>query len=99
MSARATVGLTPWERKTYGFIYEYTKRHGYQPSYDQVAAEFGWKGRSSVGNVVRSLRKKGFVEAAADRHGRRSVRFILNPTGEKFSGFADAPEGANDGPE
>lgn len=81
--------LTDRQMAVFRFIYEHARDKGYQPSFRQIAAEFGFASYSnSMTCHLVALAKKGFV--TGDLHGKsRSIKFLRRPDGKPFTGFAD----------
>jgi SOS-response transcriptional repressor LexA len=80
-------GLTERQHAVFTFLYDHTRDRGYQPSYERVAAEFGFAGRSGTGFHLRALARAGWVELGDGSY--RAIRVLRTPSGAPFRGFAD----------
>lgn len=88
-------GLTEKQADVYLFIYGTTRDKGYQPTYREMMAEFGWSALNSVHGNIASLEKKGFLLGSGDH--KRRIRFLRNPDGSKFVGFTQRTRKAKGG--
>jgi repressor LexA len=94
MMAKATMievqPLSPRQHQIYEWIFEFTKDHGYQPSYRQVMAEFGIRSPNAITNLLKVLDRKGWVCCSRQPgDSNHSIRFIVTPSGEPFRGFVE----------
>lgn len=71
--------LTPAQTEILHYIKERCAQTGAPPSYREIQARFGYKSVNSVQTHIEALRKKGLLEAQADR---RQARGLL-PIGHK----------------
>src|SRR5215213_3478956 len=88
--------LTPRQHKFYTWVFRFTCQRGYQPSYAQIMARFGFKTASAVGLLLRRIARGGWV--AVRSKDARALRFRVCPDGRPFAGFAAIPKPAPWGP-
>jgi SOS-response transcriptional repressor LexA len=76
--------MTPREGKALTFITDYIRAHrGVSPTFDEIGAALGIKGRGAVHALVGSLESQGFISRAANK--ARSLQ-LLN----RLAGFTIA---------
>ena len=70
---------TAKQLKILSFIEQYRRKNGMAPSFQEMAAHFGYASLNSVQNHVRLLRKKGLLSSvmAAAGHKKRSLVSLL----------------------
>ena len=61
------IPLTRRQTEVLDYICSSSRENGYQPSYTEIAAHFGWKSNHSVTCHVASLKKKGAIEVIGPR--------------------------------
>lgn len=61
----ATAELTLRELRVLRFIAAVIDEYGYQPSFREIAQEFGWSSVNAVASVMRNMQKKGVVRMQA----------------------------------
>lgn len=80
--------LTPRQMDVYAWIYRRTRECGYQPSYREIAARFGWRSHTNgVRSFLIALQRKGYLRVTPARG--RALEFLVRPDGRPFRGFAD----------
>ncbi len=57
--------LTPKQKQVIDFIREFTHRHGYAPSNQEIANHFSFKSRGTVSAYVRRLKEQGHLTTQA----------------------------------
>lgn len=62
MSRRVNRSLTVKQKKILDFITSFSKKHGYSPSLEEIAAKFRLKAISTVHHHIEALRKKGYLK-------------------------------------
>lgn len=55
------MNMSKSERWCYEFIKKFMLENQYAPSVDEIAAGLGYKSKSTVANLLSSLRKKGMI--------------------------------------
>jgi len=60
--------ITPSEKKTLDFIYEYIQQNKHAPSYSSIAIGIGIKSKGVAHRYVQSLINKGYLEHEPGRH-------------------------------
>jgi repressor LexA len=78
MSTHLTA-LTAKQSRFLEFIEDYCHKHGFSPSFAEIAAHFGFKSLKAVTDYVAILRREGFLRVLADRKQRNLVS--TRPTG------------------
>ena len=68
--------LTPKQKKLLDFIRSFTKRAGYAPSQQEIAAAFGFRSLGTVQNYLVRLERQGLL--VKDWNARRGMR-VLRP--------------------
>jgi SOS-response transcriptional repressor LexA len=82
--------LTPRQREIYEWIFEFTKDHGYQPTFRQVMSEFGIRSPNGILSFLKVMAKKGWVDRSRDPGDtNHSIRFLVTPRGRSFQGFVE----------
>lgn len=61
------MGLTRRQSDTLAFIREHLGRHGFAPTYDEIAAGLGMRGKGHVAEMVRALVERGYVVKLRNR--------------------------------
>jgi len=78
---------TPKEMKVYEYIVDYTQKHGFAPTYEEIREEFDYKAISSVQQFVQQLVKKGLLKAQVGSNKKRT----LTPTNYEESEMVSIP--------
>jgi SOS-response transcriptional repressor LexA len=78
-------GVTAKQLRVYEHIFMHTMEHGYQPSFQEVAAHFGWGNRNATQCHVEALRHWGYVGSSTNES--RALRLLKKPDGSEFTGF------------
>jgi len=65
------IGLTPRQRDLLAFIEGFIARNGYGPSYDEMRAGIGIKGKGRIFELLTALEERGRI-----RRARASARAI-----------------------
>lgn len=63
--------LTPRQRTTYEFIVGFLSRHGFAPSYEEIARHLGIRSLNAVAKLVTQLRRRGALAPAPPNSKRR----------------------------
>jgi len=63
--------LTANQKKVLEFIEKYQAKHGFPPTYETIAKQFGYSTKSSVQHYVEALTKKGYL--TKERHLSHSL--------------------------
>lgn len=58
--------LTERQKEVYEFYVEHTMEHGFQPTYREVMAHFGFGSMNSVNQYIRAIQNKGWWKCHAD---------------------------------
>ena len=64
--------LTPRQRAAYDFIEDFTRRHGYAPSFEELRRHLRVASLNAVAKLVAQLRRRGHL-AAAPPNSKRSL--------------------------
>ncbi|MBI5015072.1 MAG: transcriptional repressor LexA [Deltaproteobacteria bacterium] len=67
-----TPSITPKQKRVLDFVETYSRAHGYAPSQQEIAAEFGFRSLGTVQNYLVRLEASGLL--LRSRHGRRSLK-------------------------
>ena len=54
--------LTHIEQEAYNFIVQYFAKYGFSPSYQEIADGIYYSNQSSVYDVLRRLKRKGYID-------------------------------------
>ena len=71
------MNLTKRQREIYDYIQSFLEQHGYAPSLEEIAAEFGLSSVATVHEHIRNLEAKGIIK----RDAHRSRALELTPPG------------------
>jgi SOS-response transcriptional repressor LexA len=85
-------GVTAKQLRVYEHIFVHTMEHGYQPSFQEVAAHFGWGNRTATQCHVKALRHWGYIGSTTNES--RALRLLRTPSGEPFEGFVVRGKGS-----
>lgn len=66
--------LTDTERKTFQFINQFIKTHGYAPKFPEIAKGIGIKSTGVVHRYIKALIDKGLIDYTPHRH--RGIRLL-----------------------
>ena len=78
--------MTPRQLQLLSFVDNYTKRHGYSPSYQEMATGIGVKSKSHVNRLLSALKARGRVSWRRDEY--RSVEVLPGPTADNLRQLA-----------
>jgi repressor LexA len=59
--------ITPRQRDLLNFVTKYTKRHGFCPTYREMAEGIGLNSASGVHRMIVGLQERGFIERLPNR--------------------------------
>lgn len=79
--------MTPKQKKVYDFITAYTRRNGYAPSQQEIAAGCGFESLGTVQHYLKLLERDGFLSRRWN--GRRSI--ALNQPLEAVASGVELP--------
>ena len=68
------MGLTAPQGEALNFIASFVRRHGWSPSYSEIAAGLGLRGRGAVHALVHHLQDRGAIRIAPGR--ARSITIV-----------------------
>jgi len=91
MEARATMALTRRQKQVYDFISEFVDKHGYSPSYEEIAEGLGLSSLATVHKHIGNLEQKQLLRR--DYNRSRSID-LLKPRGRLKQAFAVAAAAA-----
>lgn len=66
--------LTKRQREILDFVTDFSQKHGYAPSYREIAEKFGLASTATIHAHLRNLKEKGFIKVA--RNEARSIEVI-----------------------
>lgn len=66
--------LSKTQRAVLNYLVEYIDRHGYSPTYDEIARRFGYRSLSTAYGHVRSLSDKGVIRMTNQQ--QRSIEIL-----------------------
>lgn len=66
--------LTDTERKTFQFINQFIKQHGFSPKFPEIAKGIGIKSTGVVHRYIKALTDKGLIDYTPHRH--RGIRLL-----------------------
>jgi repressor LexA len=89
--ARATMALTRRQKQVYDFISEFVDKHGYSPSYEEIAEGLGLSSLATVHKHIGNLEEKRLLRR--DYNRSRSID-LLKPRGRLKQAFAVAAAAA-----
>jgi repressor LexA len=72
--------LTPRQRAAFDFITDFSERHGFAPSYEEIRGHLGVASLNSVAKLIAQLRRRGALAPAP-------------PNAKRWLAAADAPTG------
>jgi SOS-response transcriptional repressor LexA len=81
--------LTNRQRQILVFFHRYLLKHGYQPSYEEIAKHCGFNNRSAAYGHMDSLTRKGWFESKEKQS--RCLKILLQPDGTPFKGLRFVP--------
>src|SRR5208337_987006 len=90
-AARATMALTRRQKQVYDFISEFVDKHGYSPSYEEIAEGLGLSSLATVHKHIGNLEQKQLLRR--DYNRSRSID-LLKPRGRLKQAFAVAAAAA-----
>lgn len=82
--------LTGRQMAVFQFVFDFTKKNGYQPTVTEVANKFGINTSAVTTGYYAAFRKKGWIGGATGQgKGRalRAMKFLRRPDGSPFKGF------------
>lgn len=80
---------TDRQLEIYAWIYDETRRQGYQPSTREMARNFGINFASGMACHLDALQETGYLGTSGEGWREvRALRFLLRPDGLPFRGFA-----------
>ena len=79
--------LTARQAEVFRYLYEFTRDHGYQPSFRELCLEFHYASPNVVACFFNIMARKGWLVRGQTQS--RAVRFLRRPDGLPFTGFAD----------
>jgi SOS-response transcriptional repressor LexA len=86
-------GLTARQKEIFTWIFETTLTNGYQPSYAEMVAHFGYATTNSIAVHIIALIRKGYLAIPPGMGHRgggrnpRGLRFLRLPDGAPFRGL------------
>ena len=72
--------LTPRQRAAYDFISDFSERHGFAPSYEEIRSHLGVASLNSVAKLIAQLRRRGAL-APAPPNAKRWLATAADPSG------------------
>lgn len=54
-------GLTPKQQEIFNFLCRHIREHGFPPSYEEIAEQFGFASPNAVTGHLKALERKGFI--------------------------------------
>lgn len=66
--------LTKRQRQILDYLTEFSKKHGYAPSYREIGQHFGLSSTATIAGHIKSLQEKGFLKT--DFNQARSIELI-----------------------
>lgn len=69
--------LTPRQHDALTFLAEYTREHGYAPSFDEMAVALGLASKSGISRLLIGLEERGFIRRLSGR--ARAIEIIRLP--------------------
>jgi len=57
----SAMGLTPRQHECLLFINEFSQKHGFSPSFDEIREALGLASKSGVHRLVHGLKQRGFI--------------------------------------
>lgn len=70
-----TGGLTARQREAFAFIAKHiAENEGVPPSYDEIAAGLGLRGKSNISRIITCLEERGFIKTTIGR--ARSIEIV-----------------------
>lgn len=69
--------LTPKQFQLLNFICDYTGRHGYSPSFDEMKLAMGLKSKSGIYQLAESLEKRGYIKREPNKS--RAIEVVKHP--------------------
>jgi SOS-response transcriptional repressor LexA len=79
------MGLTDRQAGIFVYLFEHSRRYGFQPSIRELCDEFAIRSLNGVLTHLRALASKGWIEQSHSHS--RAVRFLRTPSGGRFCGF------------
>lgn len=68
------VGMTPQQAAAFDFIRQYIAEKHYSPSYEEIAAALGLRGKSGVHRIVHGLATRGRIRMMSSQN--RSIQVV-----------------------
>jgi SOS-response transcriptional repressor LexA len=79
---------TPRQIELYEFLYEFTRKNGFQPSRRDMCEALGLTSPNALASMIRGLIEKSWLAPITERSARCLV-ILRKPSGAPFDGFRD----------
>jgi repressor LexA len=76
--AETITPLTRKQREIWGFIVDFWEEHGYSPTFQEVADDFGFRSLGTVADHINALRYKGWLEKGDPATARMLTPLFIN---------------------
>lgn len=70
----AAMALTKRQREILNFLSSYSEKHGYAPSFEEIAAHFNYNSLATVHEHLSNLERKGYIERGYNES--RAIRIL-----------------------
>lgn len=72
-----TIGLTKRQSECFAFLRSHIAEKGIAPSFDEIGAALGLKGRSAVASLLSCIADRGYIRRLPNR--ARAIEIIADP--------------------
>lgn len=87
--------MTPRRAEVLDYIISRYEEHNAPPTLREMMAHFGWQSTQAAHELLRKLKRHGFIEIHKGRHGKgvsRGIKVLRQPDGKPYSCPGSSPE-------